>query len=168
MKTEFPEWSTPCCIYLQQGVLYVQVFQVLWNGQAAGTAQVTQQGLYYHIECRCRLPDKGIYRVKLVSTEGITDLGICVPSAADSYLLTRIPVKKAGQGSIAFHLEKEGSDERFIPVKEDTPFAYIGSLLLARLRIRDRQMGVILQEAQGSNSQDSDPSPKHSGGSAHS
>ena len=79
-------------------------YEVLRGGQAIGSVEVTRQGLYYHICCRCRLSGEVMFRLWMCFEEDRQDLGILTPMDGCFGLKTRLPVKKAGQGSPKFQL----------------------------------------------------------------
>ena len=71
---------------------------------------------------------------------GTLDLGVCVPSAGEFIIQTRIPVKKIGEGEITFYT---GSEEAsFYPVSEDTSFLRLDLLRSCLMASRGDVVGV--------------------------
>ncbi len=121
-------------------------YEVLLGGQPIGKAKVERQGLYYSISCRCRLSGEVVYKVTVSCGENTENLGILVPESGAFVLTTRIPVKRLGEGELAFqavprHTELRG---KFVPISPETPFAYISRLENAFLEIRQGQLGISI------------------------
>ena len=126
-------------------------FDVLLRGKAAGTAEVTEQGLYYHILCHCSLEKKEVYRLWVRCGQSQLRLGILVPEGDRMVLETRIPAKKlAGEGP-EFYLESadtsrtENMKLQYVPIYPDEPFAYLTRLKNAYLEMRGGKPGLVLK-----------------------
>lgn len=122
-------------------------YEVTLDGRPAGKAQVTRQGLYYHVVCRCAVSGEEMYRLEAACGEKRLDLGILIPKDRSFGLDMRFPVSKLGEGELTFRLR--GKDEpkegrRFVPVKPEEPFAYLASLKNSFLEIRNAEIGVSL------------------------
>lgn len=122
-------------------------YEVTLDGRPAGKAQVTRQGLYYHVVCRCAVSGEEMYRLEAACGEKRLDLGILIPKDRSFGLDMRFPVSKLGEGELTFRLR--GKDEpkegrRFVPVKPEEPFAYLASLKDSFLEIRNAEIGVSL------------------------
>ena len=127
-------------------------YEVTLDGRPVGKAQLTRQGLYYHVICRCALSGKEMYRLEAFCGEKRMDLGILIPKDSSFGLDMRFPVSRLGEGEFAFRLR--GKDEpkesrRFVPVKPEEPFSYLASLKDSFLEIRDAQIGVSLPPDSG-------------------
>lgn len=97
--------KTPCCIDLRQGVIFMaETYDITHEGAPVGSAQMEKQGLYYVFSCRCRLPDKGMYRIHVICGETREDLGICIPIDGMFGTEKRIPSKRLGEKTPAFEL----------------------------------------------------------------
>ena len=141
--------NPPCCIQLQQGgILLFRKYEVCLNSQIVGSADVEKRGLYYHIICKCNLPNSGVYRVSVQSETMETDLGICVPMGNFFGLETNVPVKKMGEGKLVFQIASQRQDtaEPMIPIDPQKPFIHIDKLQKARLIQRDGTLGIIFTE----------------------
>lgn len=123
-------------------------YEILLANQPIGTAFVKREGLYYSFRCCCRLSGDVIYKLMVSCGDNKESLGVCVPRGNSFGLETRLPVKRLGEGSMAFfatprHMELKG---RFVPIRAEEPFAYIDRLQTACLEIRDSQVGIVLPE----------------------
>ena len=121
-------------------------YPVLLGGQPIGKAEVGRQGLYYCIACRCRLSGEVVYKVTVSCGENTESLGILVPEGGAFVVTTRVPIKRLGEGELAFravprHTELRG---QFIPVSPEEPFAYLSRLENAFMAIRDGHSGIII------------------------
>ena len=135
--------------------------EIYLGNEAIGQASVTQQGLYYHITCKCRLSGKVVYRVVANWSDKAENLGILVPVDDVFSVTTRIPVKRAGEGHVSFRIipKHEKIRENFIPIRADEPFAYLLALENAYLQTSGGTRGIIIREASASDPQDNDPIP---------
>ena len=126
----------------------VGVFEIKDGSSSVGKATVQQQGLYYRISCRCRLPREGMHRLLVVCNEKQEDLGTLVPIDDVFGLEKRIPVKRLGEGSPQFQLIAKGNPgtRKFAPVYPEEPFTYMSRLKEAYLERRDGQLGIVIRE----------------------
>ncbi len=111
-----------------------------------------QEGLYWKIQCRCKLSGEVIYKVHMNSGNRSVDLGVLVPGRECFEIDTRIPVKRIGTGDFSFQALPRNSNPtgKFVPIYPDEPFAYIQSLQKAYLQVRNGQVGVVMPEIIGS------------------
>lgn len=131
-----------------------QTHSVLWNGNRAGTLQLTREGLYYRVDCSCNTIDKQIYR--LLGRWGDTQLrlGVLIPEGNEMRLRTKIPAKKLAGKQTEFWLERVCTakqepvnlqrDGRYIPIYPDEPYAYLSKLKDSYLEIRNGQPGLMI------------------------
>ena len=123
-------------------------YPILFSGQSVGQAQVIRRGLYYHISCRMKLTEAGIYRLEVVCNHKTENLGIPVPEGK-AFVLTKIlPVSRLGSGEATFRVlpKQSPTQEKFVPVNPDEPFAYLARLKGAYLQRRDGRLGIVIQE----------------------
>jgi hypothetical protein len=97
-------------------------YTVFRETEAFGKAELNREGLYYRICIHC--PQSA--RIHLRCALGTLDLGVCVPSAGEFIIQTRIPVKKIGEGKITFYTASE--ETSFYPVSEDASFLRLNLL----------------------------------------
>ncbi len=118
------------------------------GGQSVGTAQIRREGLYYALDCRCRLSGEIVYRLVARRGERTVNLGIPVPEGNWFVLRTRIPVKRLGEGELQIRAEPKNVQwsGKFVPLSPEEPFRYLRRLQGAFLQVRDGQVGVVIQE----------------------
>lgn len=124
------------------------MYDIFLGQDSIGKAQVTKEGLYYRISCRCRLSGEVVYKVVASCGDRKEDLGVLVPQSGAFVLTKRLPMKQLGQGQLQFkavprHVAPDG---KFIPISADEPFAYLSRLENAFMQRRDGQQGVVIQE----------------------
>lgn len=94
-----------------------------------GKAYVTQQGLYYRIQCRCAMSTDVIHRLVVTCGQCQESLGVLVPFGQEFGLDTKLPVKRLGQGALKFKVQpKHKQMHEMIPLSPEEPFAYIRRL----------------------------------------
>ena len=122
-------------------------YPVYLGEQAVGQVQVSKEGLYYHIRCKCRFSREGLYRMVLTGEQTVS-MGILVPMGDGFGMDTRIPVKRIGEGKTLFQVIESHaiSNEPFLPIKEDEPFTYIARLKDAYMTYQNGQTGIVLKE----------------------
>ena len=81
-----------------------ETYDITHEGAPVGSAQLEKQGLYCCFSCRCRLPDKGMYRIHVICGEPREDLGICIPMDGMFGTEKRIPRKRLEEGTPVFEL----------------------------------------------------------------
>lgn len=126
----------------------VEEYDIFMGETVVGTATVEKQGLYYRLQCRCRLPKDGFCRITVTSDTHHENLGVLLPKGDGFYLNTKIAAKRMGQGKLEFRaISKLPPDkERFYPVYPEEPFAYLAKLKNAFLAQRNGQVGVIIPD----------------------
>lgn len=122
-------------------------YEIKQGGQTVGQAEVTRQGLYYRIICRCSLSGAVICKVVAVWKDRREDLGVLVPDGTKFVLSFRMPVKRAGEGQPEFQLlpKHVSMDDNFVPVRAEEPFAYLSRLENAYLAASHGQVGLIIR-----------------------
>lgn len=125
-------------------------YPVRFGEESVGKVQVSRQGLYYHVVCRCALTGNTMYRLEAFSGEKRVDLGILVPMDFGFGLQTKFPVSRLGEGALQFciRLKHETAPGRhFVPIIPEEPFSYLERLKDAFLDIQDGKKGASLPEA---------------------
>ena len=125
-------------------------YSVTCSGIPCGKVSVRQQGLYYHIHCRCKVEREDVYRLILTSGDRQENLGILIPEGEAFVLSRKIPVKQFTEGEWFFRIvPKEifvsGS---FVPISPDEPFAYISQLKDSFLIYQNGQPGIETEKMQ--------------------
>lgn len=126
----------------------MDTYQISNGEQIIGVAQVSQEGLYYKIFCRCKLPMNGIHRV-YVSNNGVErDLGICVPNGEEFILEKKVPIKHIGQGELKFLAGKKSGKERVnkVPICRDKPFGAMKAIRRGRFAIYDGNFYIVFPQ----------------------
>ena len=77
-------------------------YAVSLGGKPVGRAQVSRQGLYYRVVCRCNLSGEVMYRLECACRERKTNLGILVPCESGFGLETCFPVSRVGEGKLTW------------------------------------------------------------------
>ena len=126
-------------------------YEVSFGKDKVGKVQVTREGLYYRFCCRCRITGDVVCRLAVRCGDREENLGVVVPMGNGFGLDKRIPVKHLGEGELSFFLMPKASlpEGKFIPIYPDEPFAYIARLKDAFLARKNGQIGILLQEKQG-------------------
>ena len=92
-------------------------------------------------------------------------MGVVVPVGEGFGLETRLPVKRLGEGEMAFFLlpKHDRPRERFVPIYPEEPFSYLSRLKEAYLEKREGQLGAVFPEeiSPASGPQGSGPSREH-------
>lgn len=126
-----------------------------------GQAQVKRQGLYYHFACHCELSGEVIYRIVVTCDGKSENLGIPAPEGVMFTLNSRLPVSKLGQGKPQFQLlpRHPDTEERFVPLSPEEPFAYLQNLKDAYLLRRNGRLGIGFRVTQDKAQRGSDQNP---------
>lgn len=125
-------------------------YPLLFGNERAGQVQISREGLYCCFSCRCRLPEKGIYRVQMLLSGRRENLGILVPEGDAFVLKTRLPAKRLGEEMPEFLLTSNCpvTEGKFVPIKPEEPFAYLERLKEAYLARQNGQIGACFREMQ--------------------
>ena len=122
-------------------------YEVTLDGRPAGKAQVTRQGLYYHVVCRCSLSGEVMYRLEVSCGEKRENLGVLVPGENGFGLDTRFPISRVGRGVLSFCLLPRHDPLQgrlFVPITPEEPFAYLSRLKDAFLEIQEGKKGASI------------------------
>lgn len=179
--------NPPCGIGLLQGGIFMEkCYDIYLGSEAVGKATLTKEGLYWKIRCQCSLPSDEAHRVTAKAGEEI-DLGILVPENGEYCLTKRIAMKRFADAQPQFFIKTHSpdpeeivhpiipeestqpdiSEERFIAITPEEPFAYIEELKDARLEEKDGEIGITLpEEEKEPEIQDSDPNQEYPNESA--
>lgn len=123
-----------------------------FGGQDVGKVQVTREGLYYRFRCRCHLTGDVVCKVMVHCGEGRESLGILAPEGEGFSLVTRVPVKRFGEGKPEFLVmpNRPAMAGKFVPIRPEEPFTYLERLKNAYLAMQNGQVGVVIRENPGS------------------
>ena len=121
-------------------------YEVLRSGRAVGSVEMTREGLYFRITCRCHLPEREMMRLWMDCGGREIDLGLCVPMGEGFGTEKRIPVSRCGPGKPRFSLRHKDDLLRgnFIPLSPEEPFRYLHRLEKAYLEKRNGKVGIVI------------------------
>ena len=118
------------------------MFEIRMGNTVVGSADISQQGLYYHIKCTCHLPNDQMYRMLMRCGDVHKDLGICVPEGNVFRVFTRIPVKNFKGKDFTFEIVC-GTKGEYI-ISNNTPFGHLDKLESARLQNTNGQIKIVI------------------------
>ena len=78
---------------------------MLLGCDAVGKAYVTEQGLYYRIQCRCAMTSDVIHRLVVSCGDRQESVGVLVPFGQEFGLDTKLAVKRLGRGELQFKIQ---------------------------------------------------------------
>ena len=133
-------------------------FPITYNGEPAGTMNVTKEGLYYQFQGQCSFRKNDYYRIIAKYPGGTKDLGLCVPIGNSFLLQKRVSAKEIPYDNWSFYATDSSSTPRFIGVKDDQPFLYLSSLEYAVFSAENGGCGLRITD-QSLSQPDNDPSP---------
>lgn len=122
-------------------------YEIFLADQPIGTAEVTQEGLYYRFWCCCQLSGEVMYQIKVVCEGRESSLGVCVPLYGGFGVETKVAIKKIGKGEMRFYVTPRHFDlqGKFVPISADAPFVYIEKLENAHMAVVNGVQGVVIQ-----------------------
>ena len=125
-----------------------QYYEVYDGSAVVGKVQLTVQGLYYHIMCRCFIPDDRILHLFVVTDNLEEGIGVLVPENDGVVLNKKIPIKRIGRGALRFYVSTGKSKHRgrFAVISPEEPFLYIDRLNTAFLQSEHGKIGIRLEE----------------------
>lgn len=117
-----------------RGVVYLKNIPILYGDAVVGEGSVTETGLYYQIQCKCRFADSKVRRIILSCENGAFDIGICVPE--NGYFISRKRIPKKAIDLIQPRLfAEQNSKGVLISVDNNNPFPFLEQLEHVRLVI---------------------------------
>ena len=122
--------------------------EIFFGEQCVGCANLTKEGLYYRICCKCNIKEKSICRVVMVCANGIQSLGVLLPNASGFALTARIPVKKVDLDTLHFRVEAQdsGEDGVHVPISADMALQWLPQLEEARLCDRKGTKMLVIKQ----------------------
>lgn len=112
--------------------------EVFFEGKTVGAVELTREGLYYRLVCRCRLPGREIRRLYADGEK----IGVLVPEDGELVLKTKVAAKRVKAGC-RFSLEETGG--KFIPIRPGQPFGHLEMVRTSKLAFRDGEPGIFLE-----------------------
>ena len=116
------------------------------ENSVVGKIYLAKQGLYCKLRCKCILNKTGIYRLHLKCFGTDRNLGVLIPDQMHYVLESTIAAKYVDFDHPQFYITglRDNTDEEFVPICSDRPFAYIHKLENARIAIRDGKIGIMV------------------------
>ena len=123
-------------------------YEAFLGNRPVGKVQLTRQGLYFRVVCRCMLPSDGVYRLYAMGDGRRENLGVVVPDGEGFLLDKRIPAKRIGSGHPQFILSSgtPSPSGTFFPISPEEPFLYIDRLKHAFLESENGKVGIRIKE----------------------
>ena len=123
-------------------------FEAVLGNRPVGKVQLTRQGLYCRVVCRCILPQDGVYRLYALGDQGRENLGVVVPDGEGFLLDKKIPAKRLCGGNLQFILSSgvPSATGAFYPISPEEPFQYIDRLKTAFLESEQGKVGIRIRE----------------------
>ena len=106
------------------------IFEVTDAGQVVGTVDLTREGLYCRMVCRCRVRDGKIHRLYA----GEEKIGVLVPEGASLFLETRVAAKRLKEGC-RFCLDPE--QETVVSIQPEEAFPFLDKVRYGKLVLRE-------------------------------
>ena len=120
--------------------------ELTFGGKSIGRVWAERHGLYYVFRCRCRLSGEAAFRLLATCGKNQEDLGILVPIDGGFGLDTRRPVKRLGEGTLAFSLvsRHDTPKTRFEPIYPEEPYTYLQKRKDAYLSVKSARQAYLL------------------------
>ena len=112
------------------------------NDRPVGTASVKKLGLYYHLDCRCKLVKDVLWRIGVASRSAQIRLGVCVPEEGEFVIRKQIPIKHIGDEPFQFYILTEQGSQNWIPLCQDAPVSNISQWEKAYFERRNGRPGL--------------------------
>ena len=125
-----------------------ECYEVYLENRPVGKVQLSRQGLYCRVICRCQLPDCHVYRLYIISHDKKENLGVVVPEGDGFLLDKKIPLKRLGADDLRFVLSSglDSHSGKFVPICPEEPFLYIDRLKNAFLESENGKLGIRIQK----------------------
>ena len=122
-------------------------YGVCFGNRQVGKVTVQRKGLYYRFQCRCRLPENGVSRLRISCGKVQENLGVLTPEGDGFCLDTKLPVKRFGEEIPVFTVvpKSERAEGTYVPVYPEEPFSYISELKRAYLVRKNGGLGIVLK-----------------------
>lgn len=104
------------------------------DGNVVGIAKISEEGLYYSVECTCDLPRNTIFKVYAVTSCETLNIGVCTPCGEKLRTVRKIPVTRWGNVVPQFYvLPKDECDRELIELLPNSPVTCVENLRQCRL-----------------------------------
>jgi hypothetical protein len=116
-------------------------YPVTEDGKAVGTAYITAQGLYYEINCICKMGSR-VLHIEADCRNRWENIGVCVPNNGKMVISTRVSQKRL-TGLTGFTVRRSAG-ENWFPISENESFRFLYRITEARFAIKDGKPGLWL------------------------
>ena len=110
--------------------IFISYFCDIYDSEnIIGKAEVEKTGLYYRIQCSCKLPKEQVFRIFTETSTGVYNLGVCIPNGDVATIVTNIPIRRLGSEPRKFYTvcgTNKGCD--YYESSETTPFLHLDEL----------------------------------------
>lgn len=122
-------------------------YEVLYNNNIVGYANIQICGLFAEIACRCTFKTEGLYRIKLSYNDTELDLGICVPIGDSFTVHKKIPCKCLGTGEPVFSvINTQEQQMNYVTITGDTSFPYLSKIMSCKFSTSDNKPVLVINE----------------------
>ena len=121
------------------------MYKVYIGCDEIGTVNLQKDGLYYRINCVCKLSGQVICCLVATSDTCRVNLGTLIPQNGFFQLKTSLPIKKLTGRDIRFAVEPKHPQQMhsFVTIRAEEPFLYLERLSQACLSIKNDVIGVV-------------------------
>ena len=119
----------------------MEVFDVFYGKEAAGTVLLKKEGLYYNLSCHCKLIE-GLLRLVAYGEHDTVPIGICAPEGTGIGICRKLSAKRLGPPPWRFAL-LDVKPEVFVPLGGELPTVVLQNLEKARFCTRDGMPGLL-------------------------
>ena len=135
-------------------------YNIYHKQSVVGEAIVSQEGLFYHFQCLCRIPSKAIHHVIVSNGNKKFNLGVCIPQNKQFSSQKRIPIKHFDSQDFTFNLI-ERDQTQVAEINPAKPFDFLADLEDARLDDTDDSIRILFSNRKDLSpiQPDSDPIP---------
>lgn len=116
-------------------------YPITADGKTIGTAYITVQGLYYEVQCICKM-QSGVLHLEADCGNRRENIGICVPKDGKMVIRTRIAQKKLN-GLVGFSVRTQTKDT-WIALDTAKPIPLLYCIKEARFAVRTGMPGLVL------------------------
>ena len=152
----------PCRIQCCKGGFSVKVHDVILGDEKVGKVMLTQQGLYYLLECVCRCATGEGYRLQMRCGNDTHDFGVCVAIREGIGLKTRVKRNLLESKIPEFILISKKTKKKtlLVSVESRKPFQMVHCLTEGKLVKTEKGSAIVFpvtEESPAPALQDNDP-----------
>lgn len=127
------------------------IYRVMCGNEAVGQVRVTRQGLFYTIDCNCKLVDDRKYILEAETERARVNLGLMYPrGAGNAGLYTTVSGKVIGQGSVTFFAKLQEEIGSYIPLDKPLNTHILQHILDYRCCVLEGKTGLVKRSEKNS------------------